>query len=143
MVCLYCGAKTAVINSRSQKRANKIWRRRRCDHCKAVFTTVEGAELAGSLRVQPKTGPQEPFLELKLSNSLLYALQDHKQPYEAATELSQTIIQKLGTPTDQPIQTTAISTAAAGVLRRFNKTAYLRYILDHPSQAQNLPKTTS
>jgi transcriptional regulator NrdR family protein len=92
--CLYCNSDTSVINSRLQKRANQVWRRRQCKACKAVFTTLEAVELPLALFVDSR-GRSEPFLPDKLYTEILLALQDHKDAYIAAREVSNTVIMQL------------------------------------------------
>jgi transcriptional repressor NrdR len=139
MVCIYCGSETKVINSRLQKRSNNVWRRRNCLACSATITTHEAADLSTTLLVETKNGAIEPFLLLKLSESLLDALNERKDAYAAATELSQTIVQQLlKHPRRDAFKTIGLSTMTADVLSRFNKEAYLRYVLAHPSQAPRL-----
>jgi transcriptional repressor NrdR len=133
MVCVYCGHETKVTNSRLQKRSNQIWRRRQCEACKAVFTTHEAIDLSQTLLVG-SGGSQHPFLPDRLYSDLLEALQDRKDRYIAAREVTSTIIQKLQKNTNGPLfSTKLISKAAAEILKRFDKRAYLRYIADHPS----------
>jgi transcriptional repressor NrdR len=133
MVCVYCGHETKVTNSRLQKRSNQVWRRRQCEACKAVFTTHEAVDLSQTLLVG-SSGSQHPFLPDRLYSDLLETLQDRKDKYIAAREVTSTIIQKLQKNTNGPLfSTKLISKTAAEILKRFDKRAYLRYIAEHPS----------
>jgi transcriptional repressor NrdR len=137
--CLYCNSDTSVINSRLQKRANQVWRRRQCKACKAVFTTLEAVELPLALFVDSR-GRSEPFLPDKLYTEILLALQDHKDAYIAAREVSNTVIMQLLKLPEKPFfPRTAVSAATAKVLRRFDGRAYLRYVSEHPSLQQKAP----
>jgi transcriptional repressor NrdR len=133
MVCIYCGGKTQVINSRLQKRNNQVWRRRKCLVCGQTFTTHEQIELESTLSVDigEKTVPFLPDLLLK---ELLASLKDRKDVYTASREVMATIVRKLltlpGSPLFKPAE---ISRVTADVLKRFDKQAYLRYIAEHPS----------
>src|SRR5690348_1875861 len=97
MVCIYCGNKTDVINSRPQKRHNKVWRRRRCTKCEAVFTTTEAAALAESLRVARKAKPNtlQPFLRDKLFLSIYKSCQHRPDAIQDASALTDTVVSRL------------------------------------------------
>jgi transcriptional repressor NrdR len=136
MVCLYCNGKTRVINSRPQKRNNQIWRRRQCLSCEAIFTTHEGIDLSSLLIVDIGTKPQ-PFLVDKLFTEVLLAVQEHKNCYEVAREVTSTIVAKLLKTPGKPVYgTRQISKITAQVLKRLDRRAWLRYIAEHPSVAQ-------
>ena len=129
MVCIYCGGKTAIKNSRFQKRNNQKWRRRQCLKCNALFTTHEAVDLSSSLLVGSK-----PFLQDMLFTEVLLALQDTPNNYIAAREVTNTVIQQLLRQSNKPaFEPKQISLATSKVLKRFNKRAWLRYIAEYPS----------
>jgi transcriptional repressor NrdR len=133
MVCVYCGGETKVTNSRLQKRSNQVWRRRQCVMCAAVFTTHEVLELESTLSVNKK-GQLEPFWPDLLLKELHNALHDRKDVYVASREVLATIIQDLLKQPQKPVfKPTDISKTAAEVLKRFDRSAYLHYLADHPS----------
>jgi transcriptional repressor NrdR len=133
MVCVYCGSETKVINSRRQKRNNQVWRRRQCMGCQSVFTTHETVELESSLSVD-KHGQHQPFLADLLLNELMLAMKHRKDVYTASREVLSTIVRKLLIMPRSPLFKPAdISRITADVLKRFDKTAYLRYMAEHPS----------
>lgn len=133
MVCLYCGSDTSVENSRLQKRSNQVWRRRQCKACGAVFTTHEAIELSTALLVL-KNGLSEPFLSDKLFASILECMNHRADRYTAAREVTHTTIKKLLKLPNRPLfERYQISSAAAGVLKKLDKRAYLRYVSEHPS----------
>lgn len=135
MVCIYCGSETAVTNSRRQRRNNNIWRRRHCQKCKTVFTTHESADLSGLLMVASPSALPKPFSEDILYTDILFALSDRSDRYTAAREVTATIIKKLLSGPRGPVYlATDISSAAAGVLKRLDRRAWLRYVAEHPSQ---------
>jgi transcriptional regulator NrdR family protein len=69
-----------------------------------------------------------------LYTDLLEALQDRKDRYVAAREVTSTIVQKVQKNTNGPLfSTKLISKTAAEILKRFDKRAYLRYAAEHPS----------
>lgn len=133
MVCVYCGSETRVANSRLQRRSNQVWRRRQCKACKAVFTTIEAIDLPATLIVD-SGGRSEPFLPDKLYTEVLLALQDRKDAYVAAREVTNTVIKELLKLPDKPLfQPEQISRVAASVLKRLDRRAYLRFAAEHPS----------
>ena len=133
MICAYCGNDTRVTNSRRQRRSNQVWRRRQCKACKAIFTTLEAIDLPKMLIVDSR-GRSEAFLPDKLYTEVLLALQDRKDCYEAAREVSNTVIKQLLKLPDKPLfRPEQISRAAGGVLARLDRRAYLRYVAEHPS----------
>lgn len=133
MVCIYCGGETKVTNSRVQRRNNQVWRRRECLACQSVFTTHEAIELESSLSVIKK-GVNTPFLPDLLLQELMTASQHRKDVHTASREVLGTIVRKLLTLPQKPqFQPADISKVTAGVLKRFDRQAYLRYLADHPS----------
>jgi transcriptional repressor NrdR len=133
MVCIYCGHETRVTNSRLQKRNNQVWRRRQCETCNAVFTTHESVDLSQALLVDYK-GSQRPFLQDLLFTDVLLAMQDRKDVYTGAREVTSTVIQKLLKSPEKPLfLPSTISKTTAEVLKKFDKRAYLRYAAEHPS----------
>ena len=133
MVCVYCGSETKVVNSRWQKRNNQVWRRRRCLACQSVFTTHEQIELESVLYVE-HNGLAKAFLPDLLLKELMIALKHRKDVYTASREVMSTIVRSLlGLPLNPFLKPTDISKTTAGVLKRFDKQAYLRYVADHPS----------
>ncbi|HSX18165.1 MAG TPA: hypothetical protein VLE51_02315 [Candidatus Saccharimonadales bacterium] len=133
MKCVYCGNDTHVINSRLQKRSNQVWRRRQCKACKAVFTTLEGIDLSGTLLVASGASTL-PFLPDKLYTEVLHTLKHRKDSFVAAREITNTVIKELLKLPDKPLfQAQQISQGTAKVLKRFDGQAYLRYVAEHPS----------
>ena len=131
VICIYCGTDTKVTNSRHQKRSNQVWRRRECKDCAATFTTHEAVELSGAVLIHK--GALGPLLPDILFVDLLNALKDHPNKHVAARELTTTVISHLVRQKGMVYPSTSISKEAAGVLRRFDKRAYLRYVAEHPS----------
>jgi transcriptional repressor NrdR len=133
MVCIYCGGRTKVTNSRLQRRNNQVWRRRQCLACQSVFTTHEIVELESSLSVE-QNGQSTPFLPDLLLKELMMAMQHRKDVYTASREVLGTIVRRLLTLPQKPrFITSDISQVTAAVLKRFDRQAYLRYLADHPS----------
>lgn len=133
MVCIYCGGETEVTNSRKQKRSNQVWRRRRCEACDAVFTSHEALDLSSALMVS-SGGSAKPFIVDMLFTEVLLALQDRKDCYEAAREVTSTVIGRLfKPPAEAVIEAKQISQTVVKVLKRLDRRAHLRYLAEHPS----------
>ena len=95
MVCTYCASPTQVVNSRLQKQANQVWRRRQCRVCRAVFTTQEAVELATSLVVHHSPNTLRPFSREKLFISIYESCKHRANPITDASALTQTVLSKL------------------------------------------------
>lgn len=132
MVCVLCGSKTSVINSRGQKRNNQVWRRRLCLGCRTVFTTEETVDYGAIWRIKPKTGPLEPFNRDKLLISVKRSLEHRKTALQDAKGLSETIIGKLiGVANNGVIDTETIAQASLVALSRFDRAASTHYAALH------------
>lgn len=133
MVCVYCNSDTQVVNSRHQKRSNRVWRRRHCLNCDATFTSHEAADLGGLL-VVVDSGHHKPFSEDILFTDVLFALSHRKDCYSAAREVTATIVQNLLRLPEKPIfKPSRISSVAGAVLKRLDRQAWLRYVAEHAS----------
>lgn len=127
MVCIYCSKSTRVVNSRPQKTLNSTWRRRQCQECQAIFTSVEKADYASSLRVK-HTEALQPFIEEKLFMSIHESLKHLQRPAETAKELLQTIVSLLVQQSeDACISTAKIIETTTDVLGRFDAVAGMHY----------------
>lgn len=132
MVCIYCKNETRVINSRPQKRTNRVWRRRTCMICGTTFTSVESVDLSGSIRVRDIKALQ-PFQRDKLLLSVYDSLKHRKTALTDATGLTDTIISKLYPLMHDAILNKAdIIIISTEVLKRFDKAAATYYKAFHP-----------
>lgn len=130
MVCIHCSGKTRVINSRSQKRDNQVWRRRQCQDCQAVFTTEEAADYGRAWLVADTKGGLRAFSRDKLFLSLYLAVQHRKTALEDATALTDTIIAKLSAR-KSIISKQDLANSAQTALNRFDKAASTYYEVRH------------
>lgn len=132
MVCIYCGNKTQVINSRLQKKPNQVWRRRQCKACQAVFTSLEAVNAETSLIVS--SGKHvEPFSRDKLLIDVYDSLRHRKTAISDATALTQTIWNRLQLKIkDASIARDDIAGVTYEVLQRFDKVAATHYQAFHP-----------
>lgn len=130
MVCIYCGKKTKVTNSRPQARLGKTWRRRECTACHAVFTCLEQVALTDVLRAKKRSGTIEHFERDKLFLSIYRSVDHLEDPIRIARELTDTILGKLfyKKPMSPIIATTEVAAAATQTLKAFNAAASVRYL---------------
>ena len=134
MVCVQCGGKTSVENSRPQVRTNRVWRRRQCQACNTVFTTEESIDYSGSWRVKYPNGSLRPFVRDKLLLSLNRSCQHRKTALTDAQGLTDTVIKKLLTQTDDGIiNSQSIIQITQVSLNRFDKAASVHYSAFHRS----------
>ncbi len=133
MVCIYCGSKTRVTNSRAQKRSNGIWRRRQCLGCKAVFTSVEQADLGKSMVVTYPSGAFSAFQRDRLLLDIHEAVRHRKTAQIDATALTDTVVgQVLSVSTHGSIERSQIIAIARQVLAAFDHAAATHYTAYHP-----------
>jgi transcriptional repressor NrdR len=132
MVCVYCGGRTQVTNSRPQKRLHQVWRRRACASCGAVFTTNEAVDFSTSLVVRGHNGAIRPFSRDQLFVSILRAVGHRPAPVDDAGALTATVTGKLvhGTKT-AAIAREDIITTALHTLKHFDHAAAVQYAAYH------------
>ena len=138
MVCIYCGKDTKVINSRLQRRANQVWRRRKCLTCNSVFSSLEASDLSLSLsfrtsHISPNRTYLQPFQRDVLFMSILDSCKHRKTAVSDATALTGTVLSKL-----RPLMTGAVIDreevvkTTYQILKRFDKAASVQYLAFHP-----------
>ena len=134
MVCVYCGNRTQVTNSRLQKKANQVWRRRQCQSCQGLFTTLEQIDLATSLLYKNGSNHVEPFQRDILFLSINDSLKHRKTASSDATALTATVMAKLFPQIKEAtIQRADIIKVATEALKRFDKPAATSYQAFHSS----------
>lgn len=132
MVCVYCSSETSVANSRHQKRANHVWRRRKCGNCGAIFTTTEVVDDAQALSVN-RLGHLEPFSRDNLFVTVYDSLKHRKSALDDAKALTATIMSNVyAIAEDATVERDAIVTVATAVLERFDSVAATHYRAFHP-----------
>ena len=130
MVCIYCGSKTKVTNSRPQVRLGQTWRRRECISCHAVFTSLEQVALSDVLRVKKRSGTIEHFERDKLFISIYRSIDHLPDAIKLSRELSDTILGKLFSkkPMSPIIESSTIAKLTANTLKAYNAAASVRYL---------------
>ena len=132
MKCVYCGNVTKVVNSRHQKKANQVWRRRKCQKCKAVFTTLEVVDTSLALRVK-RNKRFKPFSRDILLLSVYDSLRHRKTAMRDATELTGTILSHLyPNITNATLERDDIVEVTASTLQRFDNVAAVHFLAFHP-----------
>lgn len=132
MVCVYCKQPTNVINSRLQKRANQVWRRRKCVGCNSVFTTIETIDVAQALSVH-RDGRLEAFSRDILLLSIYDSLKHRKTAAADATALSLTILSQLyHLVTGGILERDQIVAISIDTLEHFDSVAATYYKAFHP-----------
>jgi transcriptional repressor NrdR len=127
MVCVLCGKKTSVVNSRLQRKTNQVWRRRQCLSCKAVFSTQETVQHELAWLVSDK-GRFEPFSRDKLFLSLYKSCEHRKTALSDAKGLTDTVIGKLQPHLEgSTLKAGDIAAVAQVALNRFDKAASVHY----------------
>jgi transcriptional regulator NrdR family protein len=132
MVCIHCGSRTQVINSRLQKRANQVWRRRRCTECEAVFTSLEAIHYELSWLVESQSGDLTPFSRDKLFLSIYESCKHRVSALQDAGALTDTIIAKLLQKAHTGVLRSQIVTQTVQTaLNRFDRVASTHYNAFH------------
>ena len=127
MVCIYCQNKCRVINSRYQKRTNGIWRRRKCLNCNSIFTTQEAALLNEYWSVRTKQGHLSSFNRNRLFISIYKSLSHRKGAIDDATDITDTIINKLLDYKVLVLDIDYILDISLSVLNNFDKVAAIYF----------------
>lgn len=130
MICIKCGQNnTQVVNSRQNKKAASVWRRRRCRECGCTYTTYEGISLDQIEVLSDST--TVPFHHTTLLISIASCFEhstDQRAKYaEALTKTVEEALVQSGAKTS----TKAISEATYEVLKRFDSIAAVQYAAHH------------
>lgn len=131
MVCVHCRSDTQVINSRLQKKANQVWRRRKCGTCGAIFSSREVAQYELVWLVRSNKALQ-PFNRDKLLLSIYASCQHRPSALSDASALTETVINKLlFNATAGVLEAAAIAQTVQVALNRFDKAASVHYQAFH------------
>lgn len=130
MVCIYCGKPTSVVNSRSKKNENSVWRRRQCSNCQAILTTFEQYDLSTSLLVKKRSGALKSFERDKLLISIAKAIDHKKNPSQSASFLTNNVLVLLlkDKPINKILSTQDISNMTFLSLRRYDPASAIKYL---------------
>lgn len=128
MVCIYCGNKTAVANSRAQSRQHAVWRRRSCKACKAVFTTIEQPDFTTSLMIEQIDGTLQPFERDVLFYQIAVSCGHRNNPVADAHQITATVLKNIISLKSAVVPEKTITELCAQTLQRFDTTAATYYI---------------
>jgi len=131
MVCIYCGSSTWVKNSRSSAKYNTTWRRRTCQKCQGVFTTIEYPELASSFVVKDSRGQLTPFNRDRLFIDVYESCKHRPSALDDAAGLAKTVAAQLGKTGNGVILSSDIIATTTKVLKRFDRSAAVVYTAYH------------
>ncbi len=132
MVCIYCGSKTQVTNSRASGVSKQVWRRRHCSSCGATFTTFELPDLYNSLVIERESGKLAPFSKNNLFVSLYDSCRHRVNPIDDAAALTDTIITKLlKSSANGTIKRSELVNIASKALKNFDNAAAVYYRAYH------------
>ena len=110
-----------------------MWRRRKCDGCNCILTSVESTDLPSTFIYKNDSGRLEPFQRDKLFLSIYASLKHRTTAQKDATALTDTVIGKLtAAAKDANLPRGRIVEATTEVLKRFDKAAYSSYVAYHP-----------
>ena len=133
MVCIYCGDKTQVTNSRTQCRTNYVWRRRVCNDCGGIFTTIERPSLEGSVVIKKSNGEISNFIREVLFLDIYKCCAHRPEAVTDAVAITDTIISKLRSYiSSASIERQDIIKTSASVLKNFDRAAEVQYLAYHP-----------
>jgi transcriptional repressor NrdR len=137
MVCIYCGAHTSVVNSRHQRRTNTIWRRRKCERCASVFTSIEQPDLQAGLRIRRSPTQLVTFDRDRLFISIYECCRHRPAAVHEAGNLAQQVINGLLTRAVTPglIDREDLVTLTYTVLKGYDRTAAALYSAYHPGKS--------
>lgn len=128
MLCIFCGSKTLVFNSRHQKKTNTTWRRRQCLNCAQTTTTTETIDLSKALLVADSQGRTTKFSSDSLFLSIYECCKHRVNPVEDARGLTDTVTAKLMKKLlDSTTTTATIVKTTTETLNRFDKVAGVQY----------------
>lgn len=132
MVCTYCGYDTNVSNSRHQRRSNTVWRRRKCQACGAVFSTIERADYEKSWIVEQPNGTLAPFLRDKLFVSVYNSCRHRPTALSDSIALTNTIISVAQKGIENgTLSVRVLASIVLTVLKRFDEPAAVSYRAFH------------
>jgi len=133
MVCIYCGSKTQVTNSRNQKRLKQVWRRRKCTKCSNLFTTIEKINFSNTLVIANNKGKVEDFLKEKLLFSIYDSLGHRVNAIGDAAAITDTIMSNVLKTLKTPvIDRDSLINISYAVLKKFDKSAAVHYLAYYP-----------
>lgn len=127
MYCPFChNTDTKVIDSRLSNEGEEVRRRRECPACQERFTTFEQAELVYP-RIIKRDGSRQIYLEDKLKNGLMRALEKRPVSTELVEAALTRINQKLRASGEREISSAMLGEWVKEELLKLDEVAYVRF----------------
>jgi transcriptional repressor NrdR len=127
MYCPFChNTDTKVIDSRLSNEGEEVRRRRECPACQERFTTFEQAELVYP-RIIKRDGSRQIYLEDKLKNGLMRALEKRPVSTELVEASLTRINQKLRASGEREISSAMLGEWVKEELLKLDEVAYVRF----------------
>lgn len=133
MLCPHCqNSQVFVVNSRPTKHNSQVWRRKKCQSCKEVFTTYEKIDLSYLIIIK-KSNKRQRFNRAKMYSSIYHAaLYSKNADRGALAELSETITtqveRKILQLKKKRIETIEITNIILSILQKKSPDIFLRYL---------------
>jgi transcriptional regulator NrdR family protein len=132
MICIYStNEATKVINSRANKKAPIVWRRRQGVTSGVTFTTYERPALAENKKITTSSGDYDTFNlgKLLLSIAASFTHNPHSAQYDSLW-LAQTVEDALSMD-DSTLTPAVIAETTHDTLKRFDELAAIQYAAKH------------
>jgi len=127
MNCPFCSQpNTRVMDSRLATEGSQVKRRRECSACKGRFTSFETVELSLP-RIIKSDGMREKFIDNKLRQGLLKALEKRPVKSEVIDEIIQRINLQLMSDGLKEIPSSQLGEMLMDELRTVDQVAYVRF----------------
>ncbi len=127
MRCPFCNfSETKVVDSRLVGEGEQVRRRRECLSCSERFTTYESAELNMPLLIK-RDGRRSTFVESKLRQGLLKALEKRPVSVERVDEAVRRIIHRLRACGEREVASEQLGKWVMDELLEMDQVAYVRF----------------
>lgn len=130
MECPFCSRQqTFVINSRITKKNSQVWRRRKCEACKKLFSTYETVD-PSYLNVIKKSGRVERFSRMKLYSGIYGATIGSKTPNRemVVQKLTHQAEKKILLLNKKRVHSQEIVDIVLNILKRRQTATFLRFL---------------
>lgn len=130
MVCPICGENAEVSNSRKRRSGFSVWRRRRCQGCSNVFTTVEQIATESVAAFKAAEGGLKPLRRSEVYVSVFKALGGLETAASTAEQLTLTCLDKILGERTAVLEQRTIEKHIFETLSAYRSLAGQRYLLN-------------
>lgn len=133
MECPFCHKQqTFVVNTRTTSKNSQIWRRRRCEACKKVFTTHEKVDLS-HLIVIKSSGKAEKFSHAKLYSGIYGATIGSKTPNRefVVDKITNEVEREILYLNSKRVKSSEIGDIVLKKLKKRNISTFMRFLTYH------------